>query len=178
MDPSTFLSDNIDIINNIAANLIPIQSLVTGAAYVMGLGFAFKGLMSLKQVGESRSSMSSQSSIKEPLVYLLVASMLIFFPTAVSVVLTTTFGRANGPNPLEYSSEGVGAQLGKSIVTIIQTIGIIGFIRGWVLLARAGGHSQQPGSLGKAIMHIFGGILAINIVLTLEIIKNTLYGSN
>ncbi len=68
------------------------------------------------------------------------------------------------------------SELGNALVIIIQTIGLYAFARGWVLIARGAGQGQQPGNTGKGLMHIFGGILAVNIVGTVEMINNTLFG--
>lgn len=165
--------------------MAPIQHLVTGLAYVMGIGFAIKGLMALKALGESRTAMSSQGSFKEPLIYLLIASVFIYLPSGVDLILTTVFGSSNimAFAPINSSNDaintifGAGSVLGRSLVIIIQTIGIISFVRGWILIARSASHGQQPGGTGKGLIHIFGGILALNIVLTLQIINNTLYGT-
>lgn len=180
---TSWLGNNIDIVNNIAANMAPIQRMLTGFAYLMGLMFAFKAISSLKQFGESKSMMSNTASMKEPLVYLIVAAMLIYFPTGLAVMLNTTFGSSNilAYAPVNGKVGGTifgdGSMVGESLALIIQTIGMIAFIRGWVLVARASSHGQQPGGTGKGMMHIFGGLLAMNIVLTLQIINNTLFGT-
>lgn len=180
-----WISSNIDIINNIAKTMEPIQKLITGAAYIMGIMFAIKALMTLKQFGESRSAMSGSShSIKEPLIYFLVSAVLLYFPTALRIMNNTVFGPDYSPlsylttqNPGGDFLFGSGSLVGKSLALIIQTIGGIAFVRGWLLIARASGQGQQPGGTGKGLMHVFGGILAMNIVLTLQIINNTLYGT-
>ena len=51
------------------------------------------------------------------------------------------------------------------------------FIHGWILIARAASQGQPPGGTGKGLMHVFGGILAMNIVRTLDVIHNTFYGT-
>lgn len=178
------MSSTIDIVQNIAINLVPVQRLVTGLAYLLGLGFAFKALMTLRQYGESKTAMSSQSSLKEPLIYFLVAAIFIYFPTGMSIMLMTTFGSSNVLEyaPIQSSNNtlndifGSASSVAESLILIIRTIGVVAFVRGWLLVARAAGHGQQPGSTGKGLMHILGGILAVNIVSTLEIINNTLYG--
>ncbi len=43
-DIANWLAGQIDVLNNIAKNLGPIQKLISGAAYLMGLAFAFKAL--------------------------------------------------------------------------------------------------------------------------------------
>jgi len=173
-------------LKNLAANLMPVQRLVSGAAYVLGLGFFIKAVISLKSLGESRAMMSGGGhSMKEPLVYFLVASVFIYLPTAISTVLTTTFGSSsilqyasiNSQNGSLSSLFGPDSNVGQSLSIIIQTIGLVAFVRGWILIARSASQGQQPGGVGKGLVHIFGGILAMNIVLTLQIIDNTLYGT-
>lgn len=169
-----------DILKNIASNVEPVQKMVTGSAYVLGLVFAFKALYSLKVYGEARTMMASNASVKEPLMYLFVAAVFLISPQAVSIFLTSTFGTGNimqyGPTNGESPLFGTASELAKPLVMIIQTIGYIAFVRGWILVARSSAHGQQPGSTGKGIMHVFGGILAINIVSTLQIVNNTIYG--
>lgn len=169
-----------NILNNIANNLIPVQRLVTGAAYIIGLAFAFKAIYTLKTYGESRSSMmsSSNSSLKEPIIYLIVAGLFIYFPTGLAVMLQTTFGSsAITQYAPTTSNTGLGGVVGRPLTIIIQTIGVIAFVRGWILIARTASTGQPPGGTGKGLMHVVGGILAMNIVATLEIINNTLYGT-
>lgn len=181
---SSIVSSNIDIINNISKSMLPVQKLVSGFAYLMGILFAMKALLSLKQFGESKSSMSSSGNMKEPLIYLIVAAVMIYLPSATKTMLATTFGASNilQYQPIDSKSGVITAlfgnsMFGQSLVIIIQTIGVIAFVRGWILIARAAGQGQQPGSTGKGMMHVFGGILAMNIVLTIEIVNNTLFGT-
>ena len=81
----------------------------------------------------------------------------------------------NYENPIAYPG-------GKSQYTlliqvcgnIIQIIGFIAFVRGWVLLARIGQQGSRPGELGKAIMHMIGGLLAANMFGTWKLITGFL----
>jgi len=166
-----------NVLVNIANTLAPVQKMVSAASYLMGITFIFKAMMTLKMLGEARSMMSGQQSIKEPIMYLLVGGILMYFPSTLHMMMATVFGYSS---PLAYAPinlPGRNVPLGRPLMIIIQTIGMIAFIRGWVLIARAGAHGQQPGGIGKGLMHIFGGIMAINLVGTLQIINNTLYGS-
>jgi intracellular multiplication protein IcmC len=72
---------------------------------------------------------------------------------------------------------GSGSVVGRPLAIIIQVIGLIAFVRGWVLVARSASQGQPPGGTGKGLIHVFGGILAINIVGTINMINNTLYGT-
>lgn len=185
-DPVTcWIASQVDVLANIAGSMQSVDHLISGFAYLTGLGFALKALMSLKEMGESRTMMSNKSSIKEPLIYFLVAGMLIYLPSGFEMLMMTTFGYPNvlayGPTSSGNSALdnlfGPGSAVGESLAIIIQTIGLIAFVRGWVLISRASSQGQQPGGMGKGLTHVFGGILAMNIVGTLQLINNTLYGS-
>ena len=169
-----------NVLINIAKSLIPVQNLITGAAYFIGISFALKALLTLKQHGESKTQMSSQTSIKEPLFYFMIAGFLIYFPTGFEIIMNTTFGYSNvlaySDSNLTDSMFGGNSQLGNAVVIIFQTIGLYAFTRGWILIARAASQGQQPGGTGKGLMHVFGGVLAVNIVGTVELLKNTLFG--
>jgi intracellular multiplication protein IcmC len=72
---------------------------------------------------------------------------------------------------------GAAGVFGEDMVLFIQIIGLVAFIRGWMMIAKSasqGGHQQ--GGFGKGMMHIFGGVMAINIVSTLNVINQTLFG--
>ncbi len=178
------ITNQIDLLKNISESVYPLERLVTGAAYLIGCMFLFKAIYSLKIYGEARSMMSSSTSVKEPIVYLVVGVMLIYFPTALSIMLKSTF---DVTNPLQYAPTdsknipidylfGTGSSIGRPLAMLIQLIGLIAFVRGWVLIARSASQGQPPGGTGKGLVHIFGGILAVNIVGTLQMINNTLYG--
>ncbi len=168
------------VLVNLANSLLPVQNLITGAAYVIGIAFALKAIYSLKVYGEARTMQASSSSIKEPIFYLAIAGLLIYFPTGLDIVMNTTFGYSNvlayGDSDVLTSAFGGDSEVGNALVIVFQTIGLYAFVRGWVLIARASGQGQQPGGTGKGLMHVFGGILAVNIVGTVEMINNTLFG--
>lgn len=171
----------IDVLTNLANSLVPVENLVTGAAYLMGIGFAIKAFFTLKSHGEQRSSLSGTGSMKEAVVYLLVAAMLLYFPTGFEALMNTTFGYSSvlaySQNPYLSGILGSDSAVGSSIALIVQVIGLFAFVRGWVMIARGASQGgQTQGQTGKGLMHIFGGILAMNIVGTLEVITNTLYG--
>lgn len=173
------------ILDNLTPSLLELEKLVSGAAYLIGVMFLIKGVMALKHAGEGKSHMSQGHSLKEPILYLSSGAMLIYLPTAMDVMLKTVYGSTNilsynsleSGNPIVDALFGSSGLFGGDLVIFIQLIGLIAFVRGWVMLAKSstqqGGHQ---GGFGKAIMHIFGGILAINIVQTINIINNTLYG--
>lgn len=182
---SCWIASQADILTNLANSLAPVERLITGGAYIIGCAFLFKAIYSLKVYGEARTMMSNSASVKEPIVYLMVGVILIYFPSAFKTMMQTTFGYQNVLQyaPVNSNSQaldtlfGSGSVVGRPLTMLIQVIGLIAFVRGWVLIARSASQGQPPGGTGKGLMHVFGGILAINIVGTINMINNTLYGS-
>lgn len=176
--------EQVNILLNIANDIVPLQNLITGLAYLIGISFMVKALYSLKVYGEARSMMSSNSSIKEPAIYILIGALLIYTPTAVEIMMNTTFGYGTilsyapiGGDTWFSTIFGADTEIQKPLILIIQIIGLYAFVRGWVLIARAASQGQPPGGTGKGLVHVFGGILAMNIVGTIQIINNTLFGT-
>ncbi len=179
MSAETWFSGSVNLLSNLAQSLLSVEKTLTGASYLMGIAFAMKAIITLKTHGEQRSSMGA-SSIKEATIYMFVAAMLLYYPTAFEVIMNSTFGYSN---VLAYTSNsatdsvfGSNSELGASLTVIIQVVGLIAFIRGWVMIARSTSQGQGAGNIGKGLMHVFGGVLAMNIVGTLEVFYNTLFG--
>lgn len=180
-----WIAGQADILTNIANSLVPVQRLITGGAYLMGCAFIFKAIYALKMYGEAKTMQSSSTSVKEPLAYLMVGAIFIYFPTAFSTLMQSTFGYQNILQyaPVNSSNQsldtlfGSGSVVGRPLAILIQVIGLVAFVRGWVLIARSASQGQPPGGTGKGLIHVFGGILAINIVGTINMINNTLYGT-
>jgi intracellular multiplication protein IcmC len=59
------------------------------------------------------------------------------------------------------------------VLQLIQIVGLIAFIRGWLILVKTA-TGQQGGGIGKGITHIIGGVLALNIVGTQQVINASL----
>lgn len=170
---SAYAIDAMQILINISNQINPIQRLVTAGAYILGLGFAFKGIYSLKVYGQSVSMMSSQTTLKTPLMYLFVGAMLIYLPTAMNIMMQTTFGTTSILSYTGAGSSYYGQGL-RAVLRLVQLIGVISFVRGWVILAQASGQGGHQGaSFGKAMTHIIGGVLAVNIILFLRVMGKT-----
>lgn len=176
---SDLYTDSVDMLAHIANSLIPVERLVTAAAYLMGIGFAIKAIFTLKTHGEQRSSLSGTGNMKESVVYLLVSAMLLYFPSAFQVLMNTTFGYstvlAYSENPYLTGLLGTDSSIGSSLTIIVQVIGLFAFVKGCIMIARGASQGQSAGNTGKGLMHIFGGVLAMNIVGTIKVIANTLY---
>ena len=168
------MADISEIMRNLNQSLPPIQNLIFGFSYMSGIMFLFRGVFRLKVYGDTRTMMSSQASIKEPLILLLVGAIFFYIPSGIGVLLNTTFG---SDNPLSYSDWAaagtINSQTAISILNLVRVIGLMTFIKGWFVLSKSGG-GQQGNGMGKALTHIIGGLLAINIVGTMNVVTSTL----
>ncbi|MBS0359409.1 MAG: type IV secretion protein IcmC [Proteobacteria bacterium] len=166
-----------DMLISLNHSLGPVWHLVTGLAYILGIGFMFKAIYHLKVYGELRTMMASNTGLKEPIAYLIVGAVFAYLPTGLDIVMNTTFGSTS---ILQYSDwVGAGGVTNPSamiaVFRLVQLIGVIAFIRGWVLVAQASKHGGGgQATYGKGLTHIIGGILAINIIATSNILSNTL----
>lgn len=161
------------MIENLAKALPNLMRLVTALAYVMGFFFVVKGIMELKHHGEARSMMSREHSLARPLIYIGVGAALIYLPSSVQTGLSTFW---TDPNPYAYVTQATDpwSELMNACFMIFQLLGVIAFIRGLIILTRVGGHQGQPGTLGRAVTHIIGGILLINMYQFIQVVTNTL----
>ncbi len=162
-----------NVIINVGRSLPALWKLVTGAGYLFGFVFVFRGVYMLKTYGESRTMMSSQGNLKGALICLLVGTVLLFSQTIYDSLLLSTFNTTS-TSPLQYEhSIKMSADAYFALLRFIQLIGIISFIRGWVMLTHLGNAGQQN-TFGKSLTHIIGGLLAINIQGTVNILKGTI----
>ncbi|MGD9108486.1 MAG: type IV secretion protein IcmC [Gammaproteobacteria bacterium] len=161
-----------DIIKHLNEQVPDFWRLATAVTFVMGLFFAFKSFFEFKIYGEMRVMMSYSTNIMKPLSTLIVAVVLLFWPDVIHHTMYTFFQHTR---PYSAGQEGFDPTATYVMAGhIVQIIGFVAFIRGWVLLARAA-HSggQQPGMVGKGITHLIGGIFAVNIFETWRIIQAT-----
>lgn len=170
---------------DISQNLIQLKTSALGQVWtmlialsqVMAVAFAFLAVLKLKKFGQNSQMMASHPSLLGPIVSLFIAAVLFFLPLTLDTLVNTMWGYdTTGIKSYISTSSSTWDSLIKPVITIIQIIGLIAFLRGWVILARATSEGSQPGTIGKAITHIVGGVLGINIVGTITVLQNT-FGS-
>jgi len=147
---------------NLSHAMQPIQSLLSGIGYLFGLVFFVSGLIKLKKVGESRGG-GHQEGAFSSLAFIVGGSLLIYLPSSVTVMSNTFFGASN---VLSYSSDIAGSPFYDAMMVIIQTAGLIWFVRGTVLIINASKPGEQNGP--KGFTFLIAGILAINIQSSIE----------
>jgi len=159
-----------NVLVNIANQVPYLMQLITALSYVMGMYFIISGIMKLKHVGEARTQMSHEHHLMTPITLISVGVMLIYLPSAVNTGMSTFWAN---PNPYGYlQQQDQWSSVINDCYLIIQFIGALAFIRGLVLLSHGGGHGQS--NFGKALTHIIGGILCINIYQFVQVVLSTI----
>ena len=163
------------IMSNLSSNMPAVIKLTTATSYFLGFWFIIAGLKNLKKIGQSQGS--SESTIGGQVVKVLIGAALVYLPSTLNAGVITLWGT---PGLLDYpASNGLDPfyEAKRGAAVFVQAIGYISFVRGFVMLAKGAGQQQQQygshGMIGKGILHIIGGILAINIVATIQIVGNS-----
>lgn len=154
----------VDALDNLIQTFPAIYKLLTAFSFVAGMAFVLKGVFMLKTYGESRTMMSSNASLKGPLISIGIGTLLIFFSATFDTLIATIWGSAGVMSYADPGSTNQLARITYVMVEIIRLLGLIAFIRGWMILSGLSSQSHPPGLVGKGLTHIIGGVLALNIV--------------
>ena len=177
------LADTFDfntMLNALKDNAEPIIKLTVAVAYVAGFWLIISAINQLKVFGQMISYHSQSHGMAGPLTKLIVGVLLFYLPGTIDIGVWTIWGHSaftsNGASYMEYtaSSTDIFGPTKEGVIALIRVIGYISFVRGFMILSRSGEQNVQPGTFSKGIIHVVGGIAAINIVETIRVIGNTL----
>ena len=162
------------MLQNLSRSYPAIMQFLAAFSYVSGIWLMFTALYKFKRYAETRGNMMAyQMHIGQPLIYLLGALILFYFPNMVSISIVSLYGSTSVVSYPDVGS--MWAPIVRSVMGLVRIVGYIAFIRGWLIFVRMGSEgSHSPGTFAKASLHIIGGILAINIVGTMNVIKASL----
>ncbi len=150
-------SNLVTIIENVSYSAYPIQRLISGMAYVGGVCLFIVALSKLRKLADN-----SKENWFVPFAYILGASTMLFLPSMYDVAANTLFGSGN---ILQYTSQNQ-TTIYSVMFVIIQTAGIIWFVRGVFLITNASQPGIQHGP--KGLMFILAGILSMNLETTIS----------
>ncbi len=191
------------ILVNLQSIVNPIMVLLLSISFIIGIFMIIKGLMQLKAFALPLTQATRPGELAGPMISIFVGAVLIYIPTSTNVLSSTFFGSgvasifpgASGANTFSpdlsqmgnasdvlmgYASITIESQWATMINTIVlymELIGFIAFLRGWMLISHHG-HGGQPGDLSKGIVHVVGGILAINFLPLVTAVANTINGTS
>jgi hypothetical protein len=113
-----------------------------------------------------------------PILLSIISAALIASPSIIMTITSTYYGdKKFQPDNLltsipQTSVDGVSDAL-TSVLIFVQMLGVIAFFRGFLMLKSVG--TGKDGQLGKAMTHILGGVLAINIQATVGMLARTFF---
>ena len=164
-----------DVFRNLELQIDPIKNFLIVLCYAIGVGLSIAAVMKLKKYGTRTAFMSVEMSMVGPFLQFFIGVALFYMPYFISAINLTIFTSSGVMSELSYTTNSTDYQTYvEPILGIIQIIGIIAFMRGWLLLAKATNPGQQPGAISKGVTHIIGGILAVNIRTFITVIYQTL----
>ena len=150
--------------DNYVANVIPhLQQwwpVLVRLAYLIGVSFA---VMSLGQAVSHKHRFNRSTAV-----WTFVCAVLLLNLPALMDSLSMTVFNQSSEQSLSYSPPS-----SPGSVYAIATVGVIGIARGLCLMRDT---PNQPMNLSRGIVHLFGGILAVNLVTFLRGIGATIGG--
>lgn len=176
IDDSTLTANA--IFSHLDDSLNKVYPMLIGLAYTLGVFLMVKSMLMFKKHGYKTAFMSASSSLLGPFAVLIIGIMLMHTPGVLSIFFMSVYGSSDVQNTLTWTSAASSDAWYSALVPmigLIQVIGICAFIRGWLLLLRGAGEQQSgPGSIGKGLIHIVGGVMAVNITGTIDLINRSL----
>jgi uncharacterized membrane protein HdeD (DUF308 family) len=149
---------------NLSNSLAPVQKLLSGFGYVVGFTLILSGLFELKKHTESRGGQSNHEEALTALGFILGGALLVYMTSTVTVLSNSVFGASN---VLSYPVDAK-PDLYHAILILMQTTGLLWFIRGMVLLVQSTKPGHKEG--GKGMTFLFAGICAINFESSMHVV--------
>jgi len=160
-----------EMLQNLADNCEPLIKLAVASAYLIGFACIVSAMYKLRAYGEVRTMMPSNAQMAGPALKFMVGILLLFLPTVINLSVYSLWH----DHILEYpGGSGWSASIEAAIFTVIKLFGVIAVVRGLILMARSSNQGAQPGTFTKGLVHLVGGIMAINIWGTLTTVGATL----
>lgn len=167
-------TDLIVMLHNLSESLPSINAFIGGFSYLFGIALCITAFIKFKEILNEGGG-GGHANITIPTSYFLIGIGLLFLPSLINAFSTTLFGAQN--NILAYSNTSP-YNIYDSMTMLIQTIGLIWFVRGCVLLGHESkpnhsqGHNSSKSSHFKGILFIIGGLFGINFHFTVTMIDN------
>ena len=167
-------------LSNIDNQTDEIKLFIVSVSYVIGVGLCFSGVMKLKKYGTRTAFMAVETSMIGPLLQFFIGVALFYLPDFLQSINITLYNSGIFATQTNFFDSSVIVPNQYSnyinpILHIVQIIGLVSFIRGWVQLSKVSGAGQsQPGTISKAITHIITGSLAVNIYQVFNMLQATL----
>lgn len=164
--------DVVQMLQNLQTQIPYFNVFLSWFAYVGGTYLIFGSVYRLKEYGEQRMQSSGHTDLRKIMAGMFVGAALLYLPVTIETSMTTVFG-SDTVTAYQQGSTGWDDLL-TTIISIVQFVGAVAIVRGLFQLHKAGSAHAQPDNFTKGIVHIIGGIVALNIVGASHILFTTL----
>ena len=164
------------MLTTLRKKLPTVVRLVIAISYVTGIWFIYSGFYQLKLYGDARTMMSNSATIGKHVAKVVLGIVLLMMPQIINIMIWSLWGNDYSMDlypDFSGSSLNEWAPTLKSAIAIIRVFGYISFLRGFMMLSKASSQQSQPGSISKGAMHVIGGLLCINIIGTINVVKSS-----
>ena len=164
------------LFTNLNASLNQVWQFLIAVSYLTGFSLTLASIYKLKKFGERTAFMHNSKGLLAPSAAFIIGIMLMYAPTFLQNLNMTVFGYPNPQSTLSWESENSGIDWADALAPMIgtiQVIGLIAFIRGMLLITKSTSEQPQPGAVSKGFIHIVGGVMAVNITGTMDVLANT-----
>lgn len=177
--PSVALAEDAGTVNlgTMFANFIvssnALISLVKYSSYIIGLFLIAGGIMKILHANtDGRDKVSWAAPLT-----MIVCGVSVFSLSSVVDITIVTMALGSGPGeviaPKVSGAHAATNNAIEGVIVFTRLLGYIAFIRGWLLLSDYG-NGKRDGVMSRALIHICGGVAAINLVATIKILAATL----
>lgn len=156
-------------------NIEPMIKAVGSLTWLIGLVLVITGILSLSKTAKAGGPQQGHS-YNGAVMTILIGAGCIYLPTLMITMRETMFGSETSPLSYGIQATGFSDQANKVLYVIlhfIQFVGVLSFVRGWLILNKVANGGGQNVSLSKGVIHILGGILAANIVITTNMLSKS-----
>lgn len=169
---ATAVPDVVTMLLNLDKSFPPLMYMVSGFAYLFGFSLVIKAIWELKKYTMG-VSMVSQNDLRPTIMHLAIGAALIFLPSTLQTLLTTVYGTdaITGYTHLPDTSWQVASD---TLIIFVQFVGLVAVVRGLLHLRKAADGQSQQNGFAKGIIHLVGGVLALNIIQAKDILYSTL----
>ena len=164
--------------NNIQESLSGVSQFATALFFITGFGLSMGAIYRLKKFGHRTAFMHVEAGILGPACQFFIGVALMFSKKLIETMNYTVWQSPDIDSINNWpttSSMGILDTL-RPMVQVIQIVGMFAFLRGFLLLSRSAQHGAQPGTASKGVVHLVGGVLAMNIVGTVNVLVNSITG--
>tara|TARA_A100001015_G_scaffold282275_1_gene346378 strand:- start:2615 stop:3223 length:609 start_codon:yes stop_codon:yes gene_type:complete len=172
--------DLTSIMRNIGYQIDPIKNFLIVLSYVIGVGMCVVAIMKLKKYGTRTAFMHVEMTLLGPFLQFFIGVGLFYFPVFIDTLNVTVWSTPSVADiTLGYENDADSLTIYiDTVLGVIQVIGMISFIRGWVQISKATNAGNQPGVVSKALTYIIGGLMALNIKVVICTFYSSLLGAS